>query len=1663
MESAWGIRDSPNNGSTNPRQASSSASSVVVQPVERIAVELPNTEDDDDYVSFADEEKRVRKILKEVRGRGQKVVYKVRFGDNHTEEISFDNLLELEDGPSALENFTNNAENSDSVNSSDSDRSAMVETRVRRKQTSRKPNYVDTAQIEISSEDELSGDPTALRGRPRGSGTRISLKPGGRNRSIRSRVKQVSSDEGSVAAEESEESEDSEEFDGAPRQRRSKRQAGISSQRQGRITSYQRLGYKGNVVEEFEDESSEDDGFILQSDVLPSRKRKRGVAQRVRRGRPRISRGGIEFEQVSHAPSRRSGRSTRHQENMQEANVNDIYRSDSDRPAPKAVGAREKFMILPRDDEFRLRHCQQCESCGNGQVVGQLIFCQGCTLAYHKGCLGPRNGREHLVTKIGEDDFILQCRRCVGFPKKKEPTAPDQGKCQVCREVGQSCVPFRERKTMLQEQKLREENDGIDPVSTVDPDLVNNVDSVQFRCLSCWRAWHFHHLPSLTDNGFMDLDTDQDGLAEQRFREYCRDWTCKECRDMPAKVAGLIAWKPVEEEDYTVEFQADMVEEDDKAYLIKWENMSYFRASWMPGAWVWGVTSGSMRKAFAKREAGQNPIIKTEDAIPEEYFRVDIVLSVKYTSIVDIRTEEVDKARIKEVDKALVKYKGLGYEDAVWEKPPAPDEQDRWDDWVTAYNDWVMGRYVHLPKSLALKMRLEKVRAMDFGKKLEKKKQPEYVKGGELMQYQIDGLNWLYYRWFSTENAILADEMGLGKTIQIIGMIATLVHDHNCFPFLVVVPNSTCPNWRREIKHWAPSLRVVTYFGIQASRNLAYQHELFPEGSKDLRCHVVVTSYETAADPSCQKLFRRVPWQGLVVDEGQRIKNDKTILYSTLSALKIPFRILVTGTPLQNNARELFNLLQFLDDSFDAAVLEAEYAELTAQNVPKLHDMIRPFFLRRTKAQVLTFLPPMAQIIVPVSMSVVQKKLYMSILAKNPDLLKSIFTADSVKKSERGSLNNILIQLRKCLCHPFVYSQEIEERSTNPAVSHRNLVEASSKLQLLEILLPKLRERGHRVLIFSQFLNMLDLIEDFLDGLELQYHRLDGTVSSLQKQKRIDEFNAPDSPFFAFLLSTRAGGVGINLATADTVIILDPDFNPHQDIQALSRAHRIGQKKKVLCYQLMTRASAEEKIVQIGRKKMALDHVLIEKMDAEDTNELDMESILRHGASELFNENSEQDIKYDSASVDKLLDRSQVENTQAGNDNSAESQFSYARVWANADADLDDSLHGTDTEDAPDPTVWDRILKERERAAAVENAAKEAAFGRGRRARANVDYNAEEQKQNEAIGISEDSPLKPVKANKRRKDRESESDTDFQAEDSDEESEPEPEETVDASELSKSNGSKTRDKEPKEFLKVKSFKNKSLKVKIFKVKSLKYDAQRRYGKSHGKSQTSDRALQFRPALSEDHGRDSKVSKISSQFRRARVPVIPVSYNEPSVPTPAYDPSSYSNPSNPFIRYPSNTAFPHPVTSPNAFHWPPEAPAMGTPLANIHTNTNNPPVPYPPCPACDLPHPTGSCPLKIAGVELCGLCGLAHFGSSRTCPHINSETQVREMLAALKSSSESKELVSEARRYLSGVKGTLVQKKKAAKERREYEKGRGGELDRESGIQGFGYLAGFGKN
>ncbi|KAJ5779623.1 Zinc finger PHD-type [Penicillium paradoxum] len=1074
-------------------------------------------------------------------------------------------------------------------------------------------------------------------------------------------------------------------------------------------------GYGGNEIEDSDEISDDDDD---DDDDPPSTRRhlRRGVQKRQSLRVRESSEESFTPNTGKRASSRL--RQTRRR-NMKERLEDDEY-SEREIEKPKQQrfsGAKEQFRELPDDNEFRQCHSQFCIKCNQGDhdpEKGALVFCQGCTVSYHQGCLGERSSRKHLVTKVDEGDFILQCRLCLGIKNQEHDMQPHEGHCAECREPGLMSQPLRQTLSAQAEQQLREANDGIDPITHMDMSRVNNIDNVLMRCLGergCKRAFHVQH------------------LANMDCTEHHPDnWQCNECLGtpfVPNPINVIVAWRPNNADVKVVPRLVEMLPEADKEYLIKWSTMSYFRVTWMPGDWVWSQAKPASLKAFFKSSRSDKPIMTTAEAVPEENLRVDNVFDVEY---INDPESQADRANAEMVKRAFVKYKGLPYEDSVWEDPPSQTETAQWKDFQIALADWVRREEILVPKPKELKSRLAVARTKEFDQSLLLYTQPDMVTGGELMEYQLDGVNWLLYMYFRQRNAILADDMGLGKTIQIITLVSALIEKLECFPFLIVVPNATVPNWRREIKSWAPGIRVVTYYGSAFARGMARDHEMFHRDGT-LCCHVVIASYESMSDGEAKRVLGSVNWAGLVVDEGQRLKNDKSILYERLRQMKFGFKVLLTGTPLQNNIRELFNLIQFIDPKKDAEKLESQYGgTLDKDDIRELHDMIRPCLLRRTKAEVLPFLPPMVQIIIPISMSVLQKKLYKSILQKNPQLIKAICKKHTgqLKRAERHNLNNILMQLRKCLCHPFIYNRDIEEQSGDPQLTHRRLVEASGKLQLLSLMLPRLRERGHRVLIFSQFLENLDIVEDFLTGLGLQYCRLDGKLSSREKQQQIDQFNAPDSPFFAFLLSTRSGGVGINLATADTVIIMDPDFNPKQDMQALSRAHRIGQKNTVLVFHLTVRASVEEKIMQKGKTKMALDHVLIDRMEA-DEDEEDLESILKHGAQALFNDDDSADVKYDIQSIDKLLDRSQAEQaeqvaSEGTSDPTEQTQYNFARVWQKDRGTLEEVI---ETEDTPvDNTVWEKILQEREREAKEEASRQAEGLGRGKRKRgAPVVYN----------------------------------------------------------------------------------------------------------------------------------------------------------------------------------------------------------------------------------------------------------------------------------------------------------------------------------------------------
>ena len=356
--------------------------------------------------------------------------------------------------------------------------------------------------------------------------------------------------------------------------------------------------------------------------------------------------------------------------------------------------------------------------------------------------------------------------------------------------------------------------------------------------------------------------------------------------------------------------------------------------------------------------------------------------------------------------------------------------------------------------------------------------------------------------------------MGLGKTIQTIIFLYSLYKEgHSNGPFLISVPLSTLINWERELELWAPDFQVVSYIGDQDSRAVIREFELSNEDtvkgkrpsrvkSSTFKFHVLLTSYEMISkDAAC---LGSIPWEILVVDEAHRLKNAQSLFFKTLNGYPIKFKLLLTGTPLQNNLQELFYLLNFLTPSKfnNLESFQSNFADVTKEEqVHKLHDMLGSRMLRRMKSDVMKNMPPKAILIVRTNLAPLQKTIYRNILTGNVGALVT-------RNGSQKSLNNIMIQLKKVANHPYLFPAASEEAPVSNGIFEiQALTQACGKLDLLSKMLHKLKEQGHRVLIFSQMTRMLDLLEDFLEGEGYLYERIDGSIRGTDRQDAIDRFN----------------------------------------------------------------------------------------------------------------------------------------------------------------------------------------------------------------------------------------------------------------------------------------------------------------------------------------------------------------------------------------------------------------------------------------------------------------------------------------------------------------------------------------------------------------------------
>ncbi|KFH03844.1 SWI2/SNF2 ISWI-like SANT [Toxoplasma gondii MAS] len=587
--------------------------------------------------------------------------------------------------------------------------------------------------------------------------------------------------------------------------------------------------------------------------------------------------------------------------------------------------------------------------------------------------------------------------------------------------------------------------------------------------------------------------------------------------------------------------------------------------------------------------------------------------------------------------------------------------------------------------------------------------------------YQLEGLNWLIQLHERGMNGILADEMGLGKTYQTISLLAFLKEGKGVDgPHLVLAPKSTIGNWMTEFRKFCPSINAVRVLGDKETRRRTLAHIVsrtqassfpfsFPgektlrsesspeseeeksddETQKDLkgaerpdedgeegakeekeeddgvlpdRVDVVVTSFEMCILERAQ--FLKVDWEYIIIDEAHRIKNESSKLAQTARLFNTKHRLLLTGTPLQNNLRELWALLNFLFPSLFSSSAEFEHlfdltgtgeagSEMTAEEreernmkiVTRLHRILRPFMLRRVKKEVLKEMPPKKELLLVVPLSAMQKQLYKDLLTKNVAALQG------AEGAGRTQLLNLAMQLRKACNHPYLFDG-YESEHADPFGEH--VIENAGKLRFCDRLLRRLIQENRRCLIFTQMTKMIDILEDYCRIRLFKYCRIDGNTSGDERDRQIEAFNAPGSDIPIFLLSTRAGGLGINLATADTVILYDSDWNPQVDLQAMDRVHRIGQKSAVNVYRLVHEHTIEQKIIERAMLKLQLDTAIIQQGRLSDQqnqqkqlSKNELMTMVQFGADHIFKSGAGEDVTEEE--LEAILARGQ-ERTDAMNE-----------------------------------------------------------------------------------------------------------------------------------------------------------------------------------------------------------------------------------------------------------------------------------------------------------------------------------------------------------------------------------------------------------------------------
>ena len=610
---------------------------------------------------------------------------------------------------------------------------------------------------------------------------------------------------------------------------------------------------------------------------------------------------------------------------------------------------------------------------------------------------------------------------------------------------------------------------------------------------------------------------------------------------------GLLDFIKPEDQKYMAETFFKMTGKIPKLYLIKWKNMSYNQCTW--------EVLSDLEEINLKIEDFQ----KHNRALDKDH-----------------RSQALDKKRghrrvLEAMSKGINARRSGGYNSVYNEYNRVLYREMRSDNEL---NDVVIG-------SLNKTFKGER----------------------SLKKYQVESLKWMIERRRNRKNFILADEMGLGKTIQSMAFCLFLkVFEKLDGPFLIVAPLSTLPHWKKTFEEWT-SLNVILYHdneskrGREQCRDLEwYQKDIrltgeFSSDSKICKFHVIITSFEVFSQ-DVDEFVDNLCIQQIIIDEAHRLKNQNAKVIRVFQRLPCRRISLLTGTPIQNNINELWSLLNFIEPYrfSDQWEFERNFKDIQSkEQLMHLKEILKPFMIRRMKNEVET-IPPLEETLLEIELTNFQKVSYKTLYEKNKGILQK-----GTGLGYLTSMNNLEMQLRKCCNHPFLI-REIQDKVREEVYTQEQYVakmlQYSAKMMILDQLITKYKKEQKKMLIFSQFTEMLKLIEEFLTFRKIMHKKIDGATKARDRQNAIEAFNSNPDVFEVFLLSTKAGGLGINLTSANVVLIYDSDWNPQNDVQAIARAHRIGQTELVNVYRLISKKTYEAEMYRRASKKLGLDQAV---------------------------------------------------------------------------------------------------------------------------------------------------------------------------------------------------------------------------------------------------------------------------------------------------------------------------------------------------------------------------------------------------------------------------------------------------------------------------------------